>query len=126
MIPYHGQDALEAANEYCELYEKTVASVSPGSKFALSFCDVTAQAWDRETMQATASVDPDQESCDLLIEYLWATDSEQSWRWHIAGGPYAYLGDRTDVPGNTWRDSLFAIIRLKENGWNLEIRGATL
>ena len=125
VIPYHGQDALEAANEYCELYEKTVASVSPGSKFALSFCDVMAQAWDRETMQATAS-DPDLESCDLLIEYLWATDSEQSWRWHIAGGPYAYLGDRTDVPGNTWRDSLFAIIRLKENGWNLEIRGATL
>ncbi|MBR3033398.1 MAG: hypothetical protein IKH92_10315 [Clostridiales bacterium] len=77
-------------------------------------------------MTGKDQADPGQESCDLLLEFLWAADSEQSWRWHTAGGPYAYLGDRTDVPGNTWSNSLFAIIHLKENGWNLEIRGATL
>ncbi|MBR6322920.1 MAG: hypothetical protein IKR59_08625, partial [Lachnospiraceae bacterium] len=125
VIPDRGQDALSAAEEYCELYEKTVASVSPGSKCALAFCDVTVRAWDRNTGEAAESVDESADSCDLLYEYLWACDTEQSYRWHIPGGTFAYLGSRTDVPGNTWQSGIFAVIKREADGWHLDLRGGT-
>ena len=123
IIPDRGQDYLQAAQEYCDVFERLHLQASPGSKYKYQFIKCLVEAAPDETKHFREAGEIGENTWAFYLTDIFLPENERAYNWSMAGNTVDYMGNDTSIPEGALESYRCGYITRDADGWRGEIVG---
>ena len=123
IIPDRGQDYLQAAQEYCDAFERLHLQASPGSKYKYQFIKCLVEAAPDETKHFREAGEIGENTWAFYLTDIFLPENERAYNWSMAGNTVDYMGNDTSIPEGALESYRCGYITRDADGWRGEIVG---
>jgi hypothetical protein len=123
IVPDRGQSHLQAAEEFCRIFESRHTEVSDGSQFKYTFvkCDVTEAEEETEHFRSIGRLSDDAWAFYLTVAFV--PENERALMQSMAGNTGEYTGSDPDVPRGAFSYGRCGYVTRASDGWHAELVG---
>ncbi|MBQ1375765.1 MAG: hypothetical protein IIY69_05735 [Clostridia bacterium] len=123
IVPDRGQSHLQAAEEFCRIFESRHTEVSDGSQFKYTFvkCDVTEAEEETEHFRSLGRLSDDAWAFYLTVAFV--PENERALMQSMAGNTGEYTGSDPDVPRGAFSYGRCGYVTRASDGWHAELVG---
>ena len=123
IVPDRGQTHLQAAEEFCRIFESRHTEVSDGSQFKYTFvkCDVTEAEEETEHFRRLGRLSDDAWAFYLTVAFV--PENERALMQSMAGNTGEYTGSDPDVPRGAFSYGRCGYVTSASDGWHAELVG---
>lgn len=119
-IPDTGQDALQAAEEFCTRFESIHLKVSPGSSKAYTFVRCQVES----ALKGGAQFDDlPQNTLPFYLTTVFVPENQRALDFSMAGNTQEYQGQDSDVPQGAYEYTRCGYITRTPDGWQGQLVG---
>ncbi|MBR2743165.1 MAG: M56 family metallopeptidase [Clostridia bacterium] len=123
IVPDRGQTHIEAAEEFCRIFEGRHTVLSDGSQFKFSFvkCDVREAAEETEHFRSLGRIGDDTWAFYVIVAFV--PENERALRQSMAGNTGEYTGNDPEVPYGAFEYGRCGYATRADDGWHVELVG---
>ncbi|MBQ3379382.1 MAG: hypothetical protein IJG50_05905 [Clostridia bacterium] len=123
LVADRGQTHLQAAEEFCRIFESRHTEVSDGSQFKYSFvkCEVSEAAEETKHFRSLGKLDDNTWAFYVVVAFV--PENERALWESMAGNTGEYTGNDPKVPYGAYEYGRCGYVTRASDGWHIELVG---